>query len=292
MTTQKTKTFYPERMDLRVDWAFKRIFGQKRHLQKIIKDLLDINIDVIEYDPSELIVDSPIEKRSVFDVICRNKDTDEVFVLEMQNTYESDMPDRLFYYGGSLIHNQVHVGDSVYVVKSVLVCCIASYYVPHNGSVPEGKVFFDYRMRESDTGEVFDGDKLRICFLELRRFEHYLNKDSDLKDQWCWIFQNLSIFAERPTNLDSSFDDLIEDSRIQKLTKMDRKDYMKALELTERDRKVIYEGGIIVGQHMEKEKAYSEKLASAKALLAKGVDAATISECLGLPLEEVQALKQ
>ena len=73
---------YPERMDLRVDWAFKRIFGQKKHLQKIIKDLLDINIDVIEYDPNELIVDTEKDKRSVFDVICRNKDTDEVFVLK------------------------------------------------------------------------------------------------------------------------------------------------------------------------------------------------------------------
>jgi len=286
MTTQKNRTTCPERLDLRVDWAFKRIFGQKKHLQKIIKDLLDINIDVIEYYPNELIVDRPIDKRSVFDVICRNKDTDEVFVLEMQNTFESDMPDRLFYYGGSLIHNQVNVGDLVYVVKSVLVCCIASYYVPHNAPVPEGKVFFDYRMRESDTGELFDGDKLRICFLELRRFEQYLDKDSDLKEQWCWIFNNLSKFAERPIDLDSSFDDLIEDARIQKLTKMDRQDYMKALEISERDRKVIYEGGIIVGQHLERDKAYAEKLESAKALLAKGVDATTIAECLGIAQSE------
>ena len=287
---------YPERMDLRVDWAFKRIFGQKKYLQKIIKDLLDINIDVIEYDPNELIVDSPIDKRSVFDVICRNSDTDEVFVLEMQNTYESDMPDRLFYYGGSLIHNQVHVGDEVYVVKSVLVCCIASYYVPHNNPVPKGKVFFDYRMRESETGEVFDGDKLQICFLELNRFEQYLDKDSDLKKQWCWIFNNLSIFAERPDNLDSSFNDLIEDARIKRLTKMDKDKYMEALQISDRDRKVIYEGGIIVGKHLGREeeaaKARAEKLVSAKAMLDDDVDIAKIAKYTGLSIGEVEALKQ
>ena len=279
---------YPEWMDLRVDWAFKRIFGQKKHLQKIIKDLLDINIDVIEYDPNELIVDSPIDKRSVFDVICRNKDTEEVFVLEMQNTYESDMPDRLFYYGGSLIHNQVHVGDEVYVVKSVLVCCIAGYYVPHNTSVPKGKVFFDYRMRESETGEVFDGDKLRICFLELNRFEQYLDKDYDLKKQWCWIFNNLSIFAERPTNLDSSFDDLIEDARIQKLTSMDRKDYMEALQISDRDRKVIYEGGIIVGKQQGREE---KGLEIALNLISMGLSNADISKATGLSEPDIDKLR-
>jgi len=288
----------PERLDLRVDWAFKRIFGQKKHLQKIIKDLLDISIDVLEYDPNGLIVDTEQDKRSVFDVICKNKDTDEVFVLEMQNTYESDMPDRLFYYGGSLIHNQVHVGDQVYVVKSVLVCCIASYYVPHNLPSPKGKVFFDYRMRELETGEIFDGDKLRICFLELNRFEHYLDKNSDLKEQWCWIFNNLCKFAERPSNLDSSFDDLIEDARIQKLTKVDRKDYMKALEVSERDRKVIYEGGIIVGRHQGREEGreevkaewLKEKQDAARAMKADGVSIDQIQKYTGLTPEDIEAL--
>ena len=206
----------------------------------------------------------------------------------MQNTYESDMPDRLFYYGGSLIHNQVHVGDEVYVVKSVLVCCIANYYVPHNTAVPQGKVFFDYRMRETDTQEVFDGDKLRICFLELRRFEHYLDKDSDLKKQWCWIFNNLSIFAERPTNLDSSFDDLIEDARIQKLTSMDRKDYMEALQISDRDRKVIYEGGIIVG-HQEglKEKT----IEVAEKLISRNMSDEEIIDISGISPEELAKLR-
>jgi predicted transposase/invertase (TIGR01784 family) len=123
-----------------------------------------------------------------------------------------------------------------------------------------------------------------------------LDKDSDLKKQWCWIFNNLSIFAERPDNLDSSFNDLIEDARIKRLTKMDKDKYMEALQISDRDRKVIYEGGIIVGKHLGREeeaaKARAEKLVSAKAMLDDDVDIAKIAKYTGLSVEEVEALKQ
>lgn len=237
----------PPRLDIRVDWAFHRIFSNRKHLQKIIRDLLEMDIEVLEYLPNELVVSSEHDKRSVFDVICRNSGTGETFVLEMQNNYEADMPDRLYYYGGSLLHNQMRRGELKYEVQSVVVCCIATYSVPHNGPVPEGKVFFRYRMMENETHEVYDGDKLNICFLELSRFEHYLDKDSDLRQQWCWLFENMSIFVERPKELDPSFDELIEDASTQKLTAMEREDYLKALEISERDRVVLYEGGYYIG---------------------------------------------
>ena len=32
----------PERLDIRVDWAFQYFFSEKQHLIKLIKDLLDI----------------------------------------------------------------------------------------------------------------------------------------------------------------------------------------------------------------------------------------------------------
>ena len=185
----------PARLDIRVDWAFKHFFAKKKHLIKIIRDLLDMDIEVIEYEPNGLDVATDQDKKSVFDVICKNTQTGERFVLEMQTTYESDMNDRLYYYGGSLIHNQVSSGDKTYNVKSVLILCIASYKVPHKEPVPTGKVFFKYQMRERETHEVFDGDKLGICFLELNRFDDYLDKDSDLKRQWCWIFNNLSNYS-------------------------------------------------------------------------------------------------
>lgn len=285
----------PERMDIRVDWAFKHFFRKKKHLIKIIKDLLGIDIEVIEYLPNALDVTSEQDKKSVFDVICKNCANDEVFVLEMQTTYESDMADRLYYYGGSLIHNQVASGDKVYSVHSVLICCIASYRVPHKDPVPKGKVFFHYKMKECETNEIFDGDKLNICFLELNRFDNYLDKNSDLREQWCWIFNNLAIFVERPDNLDSSFDDIIKDAGTRRLSTEEKLKYMEALHLNERERIVIHEGGYIIG-HMdglEEGEAKGEAKGIAKVarnMLADGVLPEKVAQYTGLTVEEVEAL--
>lgn len=278
----------PERLDIRVDWAFHHFFRKKKHLVKIIKDLLDLDIEVIEYLPNLLDTAVEKDKRSVFDVACRNAKTGETFVLEMQRTDESDMMDRLYYYGGSLIHNQVEKGNLKYVVNSVLVCCIATYDVRHNDRVPAAKVFFRYRMMENDTHEVFDGDKLNICFLELKRFGNYLKPDSDLREQWCWIFNNLANFVERPKNLDSSFDDVIRDAETRKLSEKQKKDYMKALELNERDRLVIYEGGYNRGMVDGMEKGKNE---IAKNLLDMGMQPSDVAKATGLTKEAVSALK-
>ena len=287
----------PERLDIRVDWAFKHFFGKKKHLIKIIKDLLDLDIEVIEYEPNGLDVATEQDKKSVFDVICKNTLTGEQFVLEMQTTYESDMNDRLYYYGGSLIHNQVSSGDAKYDVKSVLILCVASYKVPHKEKVPSGKVFFKYQMLERETHKVFDGDKLSICFLELNRFDNYLDKDSDLKRQWCWIFNNLSNFAVRPEHLDPSFDDIIKDAGTQKLSTEQKIKYMEALHLNERERLVIHEGGIIIGR----EEGKAEGIAIGKAegiaevarnLLKMGMPVEDIAKATSLSEEEINALRQ
>ena len=287
----------PERMDIRVDWAFKHLFGKKKHLIKIIRDLMDMDIEVIEYLPNCLDVDSEQDKKSMFDVICKDCRTGETFVLEMQTTYESDMNDRLYYYAGSLIHNQVQSGDVVYSINSVLICCIASYRVPHNSPVPEGKMFFRYRMLENETHEVFDGDKLNICFLELERFDNYLDKNSDLKEQWCWIFNNLATFVHRPESLDPSFDDIIDDSVTVKLSTKEKLAYMEARTLSERERIVIREGGYIIGKEegfaegmekgMEKGKIQGI-LESAGRLLAAGMSKADVAKLLNLEVEQLK----
>lgn len=147
-------------------------------------------------------------------------------------------------------------------------------------------------MKETETGEVFDGDKLNICFLELERFDNYLDKNSDLKEQWCWIFNNLAKFAKRPENLDSSFDPIIKDADTHKLSISEKLKYMEALHLNERERQVVYEGGYIIGHTEGKAEGKAEGLAeAARAMLAKGIDVETIAECTGLSPEQIKAFK-
>ena len=77
----------------------------------------------------------------------------------------------------------------------------------------------------------------------------------------------MSIFVERPKELDPSFDELIEDASTQKLTAMEREDYLKALEISERDRVVLYEGGYYMGHRDGIEEGRSAALGEFKARL-------------------------
>ena len=147
-------------------------------------------------------------------------------------------------------------------------------------------------MMENDTHEIFDGDKLNICFLELARFDNYLKKGSDLREQWCWIFNNLSTFVERPKNLDSSFDEVIKDADTSKLSANQRKSYMEARKLSEHERLVVYEGGYEIGMMEGMEKGTQQRNAEiAKNLLAMHMSPNDIAKATGLTEEQILALK-
>ena len=84
-------------------------------------------------------------------------------------------------------------------------------------------------------------------------------------------------------------------AQTNKLTPMEKEDYMKSIELTEHERLVLYEGGYEYGREdglaegMEKGRIEGLK-DTARAMLAKGLDAGIVAECTGLSLEEIKTL--
>ena len=109
-----------------------------------------------------------------------------------------------------------------------------------------------------------------------------------MREQWCWIFNNLSTFVERPKNLDSSFDDVIKDADTSKLSAEQKKSYMEARKLSEHERLGVYEGGIEIGRREGIEKSKKE---IAQNLLSLDVSPATISKATGLSEAEITSLK-
>ena len=101
----------------------------------------------------------------------------------------------------------------------------------------------------------------------------------------------MSIFVERPKELGPSFDELIEDASTQKLTAMEREDYLKALEISERDRVVLYEGGYYMGHRDGVEEGREEeRLSNARIFKCLGVDPEIICQATGLSAEQVASL--
>ena len=100
---------------------------------------------------------------------------------------------------------------------------------------------------------------------------------------------NLAIFAERPRELDKSFDPLIEDAQTNKLTPMEKEDYMKSIELTEHERLVLYEGGYEYGREDGLAEGRAEGLKeSARLLMESGMPKEEVARRLKMDVSELE----
>lgn len=127
--------------------------------------------------------------------------------------------------------------------------------------------------------------------LRYSRFDNYLDRDSDLRKPWCWIFNNLAVFAVRPDQLDPSFDDIIKDAGTRRLSTKQKQEYMEAFHLNERERIVVHQGGYIIGHQEGMEEGDRRRaLIAARKMKAKGLSYEDIAEGTDLSIEEIASL--
>ena len=284
-------------MDIRLDWAFHYVMSEKAVLEKFLSDILAFPVRMIESLPNEIPVRSEKEKRATFDVVCQNRDTGEKFIVEMQRRGETDMDDRLFFYGASLIHNQVASGDDVYRLRPVYVICIADFEVPHRNAAP-GQFLFHYTFTENSTGELY-GKQLQFYRFELRRARldsRWENLGNDL-DRWCYLFRNFPTFAKRPAQL-SGFDAVFDKAMTDQLSPEQKEEYRKDM-ITEYERFTITEyarqEGIQEGRQQGRQEGRQQGLQAgirqvAARMLSQGVSADIIIQATGLSESELQEL--
>jgi hypothetical protein len=268
----------PPFMDFKVDYAFKYILGHKAILMKLLNDILPVEVSDIEYLPNEIPVQSPKEKRAMFDVICTNRHTGEKFITEMQRVPDIDMDNRLLYYGCSLIHNQIKRGATTYSLKPVFVICIANYERLHFQKIPEDKFFFQYLFREENNLDDILTKNLQFFFLELPRLTKVWDSLETNLERWCYLFGNLNNFAKVP-NDPAGFDEVFEIARTGELDKNKLKKYLASM-LNEYD---IY----VIGEYYRREGI----IQVAKAMVAKGMPTETIAEVTGLSEEAIHELQ-
>ena len=282
-------------MDFRVDWCFKYILGHEEAMIKLLNDILPVHVDAIEYLPNEIPVRSEKEKRSIFDVICTNRTTKEKFLCEMQRIQESDMDDRLLFYGCSLIQNQIKRKARKYILSTVYVICVADYERSHPTPVLPDDFLFNYRLREERGTEDVMSSKLQFYYLELPRLQKGWEATKTNAERWCYLFRNLSKFARIPHDA-SDFEPIFEIAMTEQFEEEQLKIYLNAM-VTDYDKLVIGEfheqKGFREGLERGRAEGRNERsLTMAKAMLADNNPVDVISKYTGLSLDEIKALQQ
>lgn len=167
----------------KIDYVFKRIFGDKRNvevLEAFLKAILKIPED--EYkkltivDP-HLKKDSENDKLGILDVKVLTK-SNNVIDIEIQVLNIKQMRERIIFYTSKMITEQISSSDKYNKIKRVISIIITDY----NLITENDKYHNVYRLYDKDTSSEFT-DLIEINILELPK----LPQEEDNSKLWYWL---------------------------------------------------------------------------------------------------------
>ena len=283
----------PEYLDLTCDWACKYLFqNHPSLLVTLLNDILREDIKTVEFQNTELADIAPLDKRILFDLLCRTSDG-RSFLVEMQRASRADQRDRLFYYGSRLVCRQVRPGGKKYALAPVKVICIMNYEDRHPGS-SDDKILYQYRTLEVETGEPF-GDQISFYLLELPRIMRHSEEYDAPVAAWCRIFRNFAIFAKSRDRDDARFKELESAMRVSGLNEGQIDNYFSDM-LTKEEMQPYIEGAEQQGYYRGLKEGEARGKAEgvsmvAKALLAGGMSGEMVAKVTGMSAEDINRLK-
>ncbi len=133
-------------------------------------------------------------------------------------------------------------------------------------------------------------DLYNYTILELSKVPFFIEKTSDNISKWLFFFRYLNRLKRLPDALDEKkFARLTESSRVSNFSKKEFEDYLRMYH-EEWDKNALCAAFIENNLDVVKEIRADAKREMAKAMLAKEIPLATISEISGLSEDEIKAL--
>lgn len=281
----------------KVDFVFKRIFGNEKHPNVLISFL---NAVLNPVDPIKAITlkDTTIEKESLESKFSRldvkaTTDKGEEINIEIQIKDEKNMIQRSLYYWSRMYYEQLKKGD-IYDKLSRTICINLLDF----NLLPCDKFHSVYRLKECQTNEELT-DLEEIHFIELKKMKSVNNIEEINSQLEEWIYFINQPESELVRELERKNEDLKEAK--EELIRLSgdeetRKRYEKRMDTLRNERSALKsaeEKGIQKGlQKGLQQGAKQEKLEIAKKLIQNGLDNNFIIETTGLTRDEVRELRK
>ena len=241
------------------------------------------------------------EKNVNFDLLCKDKDTGEEFLVEVQNKEQKSFRDRMLVYSTYPIREQMEIrareirngtikDPMDYSLKPVYVVSMVNFEFDHqNEDAIEQGYISRYDLRNGRNGELMT-DSLHFVFLELGRLRlkaTEADKCKTLLERFVFSLRYMHTLKAKPQGFeDDLLNRLYTATKLASMTVTTRQNYDKVM-WTEIDQ--------IATMTFAKEKAMAEGLAEgkaevAKAMLADKVAPDVIAKYTGLSVEEIAQL--
>ena len=302
MTKKQIKT--EDKMQLTVDYAFKRVFGKNGN-ESILKDLLEsiLNIEIksITIQNPEIPKNMKDGKIGILDVRAE-LNGDEITEVEMQVQDQHNIDKRSPTYLTKIYSDQLKEGEQYIEVKKVVVINILNFdYYKRNSYHSVARMMFEESKENEkvDLGYIVE-DKyatkdLEMHFIELPKFR---KKDPDVSnklEQWLCLICDEEDKIEMAKSKNEEIEKAKKELEKLAMNPEDRELYELRLKAIRDEMNIRYSGyidGMAEGEAKGRAEGKNERnIEIAKNMLKENVNIQFISKMTGLNLEEIEKLK-
>jgi predicted transposase/invertase (TIGR01784 family) len=285
-------------LDVKTDYAFKRVFGAEESVPLLISFLNAI----LDYEGENAIVSLDILDPYLAPKLVGMKDTfvdvkaklanDKRVIIEMQVLNVEGFEKRVLYNAVKQYSNQLGKGKKYHSLNPVIALTFTNFVMFNEFD----KYQSAFELLEKETFTQYNGD-IELVFVELPKFTKSLEQLIDIKDKWIYFIQHAGDLDYIPETLkeqpciEDAFDRVNEGAmsdeelEIQIKRQIFIQDQIGAMSLAMKQG--IQQG---IQQGIEQGKL-AEKLAIARNLLDV-LDNQTIALKIGLTAEQIESLRE
>lgn len=183
------------------DLAFKKVFGDKARMIKLLNALMrlpeELMIEDLEEVSTEQIPDLGQLKRSIIDIKCKDRQGN-TYIVEMQNGYAESFLKRTQFYASKALTNQVQRGMTYASIAPVILIAIVHDFKPLKDENLDVITF--HRTVEVTTNKSYLKD-LSYVFVELDRFNKTEEELQTFEDHWLFFLSKWYSLNKPPKNL-------------------------------------------------------------------------------------------
>jgi predicted transposase/invertase (TIGR01784 family) len=228
-------------MNLKTDFGFKKVFGDKTLLTAFLKTILFEDIAEIEYLPAEQLGYVKENRKAVYDVYCTTSGGRR-FIVEMQASSQPNFAERMLFYMTYPIISQAPKGKVTkkdsdgkevkkpwdYSIEGVYMIAILNFTLfPEDEA--QNIVVEHVKLMRQEAKTVFS-DKLEFVTIELPKFRKEKKDLLNIQDKWLFSLKNMETLPECPEEFDDEIlRKLYEIAKINNLTGEEMETYQKSV---------------------------------------------------------------
>jgi predicted transposase/invertase (TIGR01784 family) len=268
------------------DFGFKKLFGEEGNkdlLMDFLNQLLPPRHQIagLNFRNPAAQGDFPEERKAIFDIHCQSA-AGERFIVEMQKAKVKFFKDRSLFYTTFPVREQAQQGgDWDFELQPIYFVAILDF--PYDEAEERRKFRRDVALRDQDGDLLFD--KLHFKFLQMPLFNKQEHELETKFDKWCYFLKHLASFDHIPAILNEPiFRKAFGTAELANLDEEQRRAY---------DENLVQYWGMKSAIDTAMEEAVQEnKIEIAKNAIRKGFDDELIGELTGLPVSQIEKLRQ